>query len=68
MKRLLLIISPYLIFCSLFSLPFIFRPSKIKEKIGEIKNDTTKVVTTTDTTMTQEIIDSLENVDSALYE
>jgi cell division septation protein DedD len=68
MKRLLLIISPYLIFCSLFSLLFIFRPSKIKEKIEDIKNvDTTQVVTpSTDTTIMQETIDSLENVDSVL--
>jgi cell division septation protein DedD len=68
MKRLLLIISPYLIFCSLFSLLFIFRPSKIKEKTEDNNNvDTTKVVTpSTDTTIMQETIDSLENVDSVL--
>lgn len=67
MKRLFLIISPYLIFCSLFSLLFIFRPSKIKENI-ENNIDTTKVVIPTDTTMMQETIDSLENVDSLLDE
>lgn len=67
MKRLFLIISPYLIFCSLFSLLFIFRPSKIKENI-ENNIDTTKVVIPTDTTMMQETIDSLENVDSLLGE
>ena len=68
MKRLLLIISPYLIFCSLFSLLFIFRPSKIKEKTEDNNNvDTTKVVTPSiDTTIMQETIDSLENVDSVI--
>ncbi len=71
MKRLFLIISPYLIFCSFFSLIFIFRPSKIKEKIEDIKGvDTTQVVqpVPTDTTMMEEIIDSLENVDQNLDE
>lgn len=71
MKRLFLIISPYLIFCSFFSLIFIFRPSKIKEKIEDIKGvDTTQVVqpVSTDTTMMEEIIDSLENVDQNLDE
>ena len=71
MKRLFLIISPYLIFCLLFSLLFIFRPSKIKEKIEDIKGiDTTQVVqpVPTDTTMMEEIIDSLENVDQNLDE
>ncbi len=67
MKRLFLIISPYLIFCSLFSLLFIFRPSKIKEKIEEVKSDTTQVETTQpDTTILHEILDSLENVDTEL--
>ncbi len=70
MKRLFLIISPYLIFCSFFSLIFIFRPSKIKEKIEDIKGvDTTQVQPIpTDTTMMEEIIDSLENVDQNLDE
>jgi cell division protein FtsN len=71
MKRLLLIISPYLIFCSLFSLLFIFRPSKIKEKIKDIKGvDTTQIVqpVPTDTTMMEETIDSLENIDQNLDE
>jgi cell division protein FtsN len=70
MKRLFLIISPYLIFCSFFSLIFIFRPSKIKEKIEDIKGvDTTQVQPVqTDTTMMEEIIDSLENVDQNLDE
>jgi cell division protein FtsN len=71
MKRLFLIISPYLIFCSLFSLLFIFRPSKIKEKIKDIKGvDTTQIVqpVPTDTTMMEETIDSLENIDQNLDE
>jgi cell division protein FtsN len=69
MKRLFLITSPYLIFCSLFSLLFIFRPSKIKEKIEDIKvTDTTQVVEPIDTTIMQETIDSLENVDQSLDE
>lgn len=70
MKRLFLIISPYLIFCSFFSLIFIFRPSKIKEKIEDKGVDTTQVVqpVPTDTTMMEEIIDSLENVDQNLDE
>lgn len=71
MKRLFLIISPYLIFCSFFSLIFIFRPSKIKEKIKDIKGvDTTQIVqpVPTDTTMMEETIDSLENIDQNLDE
>ena len=70
MKRLFLIISPYLIFCSFFSLIFIFRPSKIKEKIEDKGVDSTQVVqpVPTDTTMMEEIIDSLENVDQNLDE
>jgi hypothetical protein len=32
MKRLLLIVSPYFIFCLLFSVLFIIRPSKNKNK------------------------------------
>ena len=68
MKKLFLIVSPYLIFCSLFSLVFIFRPSKIKEKIEDVKGvDTTQVVTPQpDTTILHEMLDSLENVDTEL--
>jgi len=32
MKRLLLIVSPYFIFCLLFSFLFIFKPVKPKDK------------------------------------
>jgi cell division septation protein DedD len=71
MKRIFLIISPYFLFCLIFSIPFTIRPSK--HKIKDV--DSTSVqVDSNKVTVTQEeipqddtiVIDSLSNLESSL--
>lgn len=63
MKRLLLIVSPYFIFCLLFSFLFIFKPSRNKENGLENTKDSVIVVPPT---IQDEVIDSLSNLESEL--
>ena len=68
MKRLLLIISPYFLFCLIFSIPFIIRPSKHKTKdIDTVQTDSIPEVIQEE--ITQEdtsTIDSLSDLESSL--
>ena len=71
MKRIFLIISPYFLFCLIFSIPFTIRPSK--HKIKDVDSASVQVdsneVTVTQEEIPQEdtiIIDSLSNLESSL--
>ena len=73
MKRIFLIISPYFLFCLIFSIPFTIRPSKHKIKDVDstsVQVDSNEVtVTVTQEEIPQEdtiIIDSLSNLESSL--
>ncbi len=54
MKRLLLIVSPYFIFCLLFSFLFLFRPTKNNENLKNTNDSNNKPI----------IVDSLSNLES----
>ena len=71
MKRIFLIISPYFLFCLIFSIPFTIRPSK--HKIKDVDSTSVQVdsnkVTVTQEEIPQEdtiVIDSLSNLESSL--
>ena len=71
MKRLLLIISPYFLFCLIFSIPFMIRPSKHKTK--DIDSTSVKTDSIPEEIIPEEIIqddtiviDSLSNLESSL--
>jgi len=57
MKRLLLIISPYFLFCLIFSIPFMIRPSK--HKIKDVKHPKIDSVIVEPPVVQDEVIDSL---------
>ena len=57
MKRLLLIISPYFLFCLTFSIPFMIRPSK--HKIKDVKHTKIDSVIIEPPVVQDEVIDSL---------
>jgi len=67
MKRLLLILSPYIIFCLIFSVPFIIKPSKHSEKNNNII-DSVNVEQDTINDNTIETIDSLQIIEDNLNE
>ena len=66
MKKLLIILSPYILFCLIFSIPFILKPSKYN-KDSDFENDSTIIDSTIiEDDITEPTIDSLEeelNVD-----
>ena len=72
MKRLLLIISPYFLFCLIFSIPFMIRPNK--HKIKDIDSTSVQVDSIPDATIQEEethqedtsVVDSLSNLESSL--
>ena len=59
MKRLLLIISPYFLFCLIFSIPFMIRPSKHKIKDVKHPKIDSVIVETPAPVIQDEVIDSL---------
>jgi len=71
MKKLLLILSPYILFCLIFSIPFILKPSK-HNKESNSKTDSTSVDSiNTDSTIIEDYIieptiDSLKKIEEEL--
>lgn len=60
MKKLFLIISPYFIFCLIFSIPFIIRPNKYKEQQGTTIDTSTVVVDSTTIAPEEIVPDNIE--------
>jgi len=68
MKRLFLIVSPYLFFCLLFSLIFILRTPKNKNKEEKIVSDSTQVIIDSLLIINDSLENHLQNQDSQIEE
>ncbi len=66
MKKLLIILSPYILFCLIFSIPFILKPSK-HNKDSDFENDSTIIDSTIiEDDIIEPTIDSLKNLEEEL--